>query len=228
MRLLLVEDDAPLCQALGRLLRQWGYAVELAADGPAALKLCERDPFDLVILDLGLPGFDGLEVCRRLRSARGPQPLILMLTAWDSSADKVTGLDVGADDYVVKPFDPGVLRARVRALLRRSSRPLTTALSWGSVRLTPGDTRLNLGERELELTRKEALLLETLLRAAGRSCSKTELLEASAAGTREVGEETIKAHMRNLRAKLAASGAPPDLIETVYGIGYRLNPAHST
>lgn len=107
MRLLLVEDDAPLCQALGRLLRQWGYAVELAADGPAALKLCERDPFDLVILDLGLPGFDGLEVCRRLRSARGPQPLILMLTAWDSSADKVTGLDVGADDYVVKPFDPG-------------------------------------------------------------------------------------------------------------------------
>jgi DNA-binding response OmpR family regulator len=151
-----------------------------------------------------------------------------MLTAWDSSADKVTGLDVGADDYVVKPFDPGVLRARVRALLRRSSRPLTTALSWGSVRLTPGDTRLNLGERELELTRKEALLLETLLRAAGRSCSKTELLEASAAGSREVGEETIKAHMRNLRAKLAASGAPPDLIETVYGIGYRLNPAHST
>jgi DNA-binding response OmpR family regulator len=96
------------------------------------------------------------------------------------------------------------------------------------VRLTPGDTRLNLGERELELTRKEALLLETLLRAAGRSCSKTELLEASAAGSREVGEETIKAHMRNLRAKLAASGAPPDLIETVYGIGYRLNPAHST
>ena len=228
MRLLLVEDDAPLCQALGRLLRQWGYAVELAADGPTALGLCDREAFDLVILDLGLPGCDGLEVCRRLRQGRGPQPLILMLTAWDSSADKVTGLDVGADDYVVKPFDPGVLRARVRALLRRSSRPLTTALSWGSVRLTPGDTRLNLGEQELELTRKEALLLETLLRAAGRSCSKTELLEASAAGSREVGEETIKAHMRNLRAKLAASGAPPDLIETVYGIGYRLNPAHST
>ena len=228
VRLLLVEDDAPLCQALGRLLRQWGYAVELAADGPTALGLCDREAFDLVILDLGLPGCDGLEVCRRLRQGRGPQPLILMLTAWDSSADKVTGLEEGADDYVVKPFDPDVLRARVRALLRRSNRPLTTELSWGSVSLTPGDTRLNLGERELELTRKEALLLETLLRAAGRSCSKTELLEASAAGSREVGEETIKAHMRNLRAKLAASGAPPDLIETVYGIGYRLNPAHST
>ncbi|MCS5690497.1 response regulator transcription factor [Cyanobium sp. FGCU-6] len=228
MRLLLVEDDAPLCQALGRLLRQWGYAVELAADGPAALNWCEREPFDLVILDLGLPGCDGLEVCRTLRSARGPQPLILMLTAWDSSADRVTGLDEGADDYVVKPFDPDVLRARVRALLRRSSRPLTTELNWGSVRLTPGDTRLSLGDGELELTRKEALLLETLLRAAGRSCSKAELLEASAAGTRDVGEETIKAHMRNLRVKLAAAGAPPDLIETVYGIGYRLNPAHST
>jgi DNA-binding response OmpR family regulator len=226
VKVLVVEDDPELRQALLGLLRSWGYALAAAADGPAALAISAREAIDLVLLDLGLPGCDGLAVCRELRSRPGHQPLVLMLTARDATADKVHGLELGADDYVVKPFDPPVLRARLQALLRRRDRPLATCLQWGPLSLVPGQTLLQVGEGSLELTCKEALLLETLLRAAGQSCSKGQLLDASADGRREVGEETIKAHMRNLRSKLTAAGAAPDLIETVYGLGYRLNPAH--
>ncbi|MFM7313173.1 MAG: response regulator transcription factor [Cyanobium sp.] len=224
MKVLVVEDDGALRQALLELLRIWGYALAAAADGPAALAITARERFDLVLLDVALPGCDGLAVCRELRRRAGHQPLVLMLTARDASADKVHGLEQGADDYVVKPFDPPVLRARIQALLRRRDRPLSTALHWGPLTLVPGQTCLQLAGVSLDLTRKEALLLETLLRAGGHSCSKAQLLDASADGRRDVGEETIKAHMRNLRSKLTAAGAAPDLIETVYGLGYRLNP----
>jgi DNA-binding response OmpR family regulator len=224
VKVLVVEDDADLRQALLGMLRGWGYALAAAADGLEALAISQREPIDLVLLDLGLPGCDGLAVCRELRRRPGHQPLVLMLTARDGTADKVHGLEWGADDYVVKPFDPPVLRARLRALLRRRDRPLTAELRWGPLALVPGQTRLQLAAGCLELTRKEALLLETLLRAGGHSCSKAQLLDASADGRRDVGEETIKAHMRNLRSKLTAAGAAPDLIETVYGLGYRLNP----
>ncbi len=225
MRLLVVEDEVSLRQALLRLLGRWGYAAEGAADGGAAIAACATSAFDLVLLDLGLPGVDGLEVCRQLRDRAEHQPMILMLTARDSSSDKVVGLDCGADDYVVKPFDPAVLQARIRALLRRSQRPISPELVWGSLRMLAGEVTLWIGERSLTLTRKEALLLETLLRAQGGACTKAELLSASGGGRREVGEETIKAHMRNLRSKLSAAGAPPDLIETIYGLGYRLHAA---
>ena len=227
MKLLVVEDDGALREALLSLLGSWGYALASAADGEAALAICAEEPIDLLLLDVGLPGCDGLEVCRRLRARGGHQPLVLMLTARDASTDKVQGLELGADDYVVKPFDPAVLRARLQALLRRRDRPLTSSLRWGPLELVPGQTVLHWGAQPLELTRKEALLLETLLRAAGLSCSKLQLLDASADGRREVGEDTIKAHIRNLRGKLSAAGAPPDLIETVYGLGYRLNPSHA-
>ena len=225
MKVLVVEDDDALRSALLELLHGWGYALAYAADGPSALAISEREPIDLVLLDVSLPGCDGLTVCRELRRRRGHQPLVLMLTARDTSADKVRGLELGADDYVVKPFDPPVLRARLQALLRRRDRPLSTELRWGALALVPGQTCLQLAGVSLELTRKEALLLETLLRAGGCSCSKAQLLDASADGRRDVGEDTIKAHMRNLRSKLTAAGAAPDLIETVYGLGYRLNPA---
>lgn len=225
MKVLVVEDDPDLRRALLRLLGSWGYALSAAADGSEALAISAREAIDLVLLDLGLPGFDGLTVCQQLRRRPGHQPMVLMLTARDGTADKVHGLELGADDYVVKPFDPPVLRARLQALLRRRDRPLATCLQWGSLSLVPGQTLLQLGTGSLELTRKEALLLETLLRAGGQSCSKGQLLDASADGRREVGEDTIKAHMRNLRSKLTAAGAAPDLIETVYGLGYRLNPA---
>lgn len=225
MKLLVVEDDPSLQAGLLRLLGRWGYGAEAAAGAGEALAWLERERFDLVLLDLGLPDGDGFSVCSRLRRQRSHQPLVLMLTARDSAPDKVHGLDCGADDYVVKPFDPEVLHARIRALLRRADRPLQAELGWGPLQLAPGQTTAFVAGRGVELTRKEALLLEELLRARGLSCSKAQLLHGCGDGRRDVGEDTLRAHMRNLRHKLGGAGAPPDLIETVYGLGYRLNPA---
>lgn len=225
MKLLVVEDDLTLQQALLRLLGQWGYATEAAATAASAMGWLEQELFDLVLLDLGLPDADGLALCRRLRRRGLHQPLVLMLTARDSSASKVAGLESGADDYVVKPFEPTVLRARLQALLRRAHRPLLAELRCGPLRLRPGDTTALLNGQPLELTRKEALLLEQLLQAAGGCCSKGQLLHGCGDGRRDVGEDALRAHMRNLRQKLSAAGAAPNLIETVYGLGYRLNPS---
>jgi DNA-binding response OmpR family regulator len=225
MKLLVVEDDPGLRTSLLRLLGQWGYGAEAAADGSQAEAWLEREPFDLVLLDLGLPDRDGLALCHRLRQRPGQQPLVLMLTARDGRLDKLRGLDSGADDYVVKPFDPELLQARIRALLRRANRPLRSALIWGPLLLHPGQSTVWIDGRALELTRKEALLLELLLQGQGKSCSKAELLHGCGDGRRDVGEDTIRTHMRNLRQKLGTAGCPPDLIETVYGLGYRLTPA---
>lgn len=227
MKLLVVEDDPPLQAALLRLLAQWGYAAEMASTAGEALGWLERELFDLVLLDLGLPDCDGLSLCRQLRRLPMHQPLVLMLTARDERADKVRGFEEGADDYVVKPFDPELLRARLQALLRRAHRPLQHELVFGPLRLVAGQTSARVNGASVELTRKEALLLEQLLRAAGDSLSKGELLHGIGDGRREVGEDALRAHMRNLRQKLTADGCDPNLIETVYGVGYRLNPSAS-
>ncbi len=226
MKLLVVEDDPTLQAGLLRLLGRWGYGAAAAAGAGEALYWLERETFDLVLLDLGLPDGDGFAVCSRLREQPShQQPLVLMLTARDSAPDKVHGLDCGADDYVVKPFDPEVLHARIRALLRRADRPLQAELSWGPLQLLPGQVTASVAGVPVELTRKEALLLEQLLRARGLTCSKGQLLHGCGDGRRDVGDDTLRAHMRNLRHKLSAAGSPPDLIDTVYGLGYRLNPA---
>jgi DNA-binding response OmpR family regulator len=227
MKLLVVEDDPPLQSALLRLLRQWGYATEMATTAGEALGWLERELFDLVLLDLGLPDCDGLSLCCQLRRLPMHQPLVLMLTARDERADKVRGFEEGADDYVVKPFDPELLRARLQALLRRAHRPLQHELAFGPVRLVAGQTNAAVNGASLELTRKEALLLEQLLRAAGDSRSKGQLLHGIGDGRREVGEDALRAHMRNLRQKLTGAGCHPNLVETVYGVGYRLNPTVS-
>jgi len=219
MKLLVVEDDPPLQAALVRLLGRWGYACERAGTAAEALAWLEQEHCDLVLLDLGLPDRDGLAVCRRLRSLPRHQPLVLILTARDGRRDKVQGLEEGADDYVVKPFDPELLRARLRALLRRADRPLQCELSWGPLRLQPGQTTVLVHGRPLDLTPKEALLLEQLLRARGGQLSKASLLHGIGDGRREVGDDALRAHMRNLRLKLSAAGTAPTLIETVYGIG---------
>lgn len=224
MKLLLVEDDPTLQQALRRLLVQWGYAVEASSTAAGALAWLEQERFDLLLLDLGLPDGDGLLLCQTLRHSRWHQPLVLMLTARDGSASTVAGLESGADDYIVKPFEPVELRARLQALLRRADRPLLAAQSWGPLQLRPGDTTVLVVGQPLDLTRKEALLLEQLLRARGGCCSKDALLQGCGDGRRAVGDDALRAHMRNLRHKLSAAGCAANLIETVYGLGYRLNP----
>ncbi len=224
MKLLVVEDDPTLQRALLRLLVQWGYAVDAASTAAEALAWLEQELFDLVLLDVGLPDADGLALCQSLRRCQRHQPLVLMLTARDGSASKVAGFESGADDYVVKPFDPAVLRARLQALLRRAHRPLMAELSCGPLQLRPGDTTVLVAGQPLELTRKEALLLEQLLRAGGGCCSKDALLQGCGDSHRAVGDDALRAHMRNLRQKLSAAGCAVNLIETVYGLGYRLNP----
>lgn len=227
MKLLVVEDDPPLRSALLRLLAQWGYATEMAGSAAEALGWLERELFDLVLLDLGLPDRDGFSLCRQLRQLPCHQPLVLMLTARDERTDKLRGFEEGADDYVVKPFDPELLRARLAALLRRAHRPIQRELFFGPLRLVPGQSSAQVNGVAIELTRKEALLLEQLLRSAGGSLSKAELLHGIGDARREVGEDALRAHMRNLRQKLTIAGCDPNLIETVYGVGYQLNPAAS-
>ena len=227
MKLLVVEDDPLIRASLRDMVEAWGYACDETGDGQAAWEMVRACAYDLILLDLNLPGLDGVSLCRRIRERRGPQPLILMLTARDTAGDRVTGLDQGADDYLVKPFDPDVLRAQVRALLRRAGRPLASVLSWGDLVLARDGHGARYGERELALTAIEHRLLEALLRAAGTTCSKEQLLQAVWNWDDAPGSESLRSHVKNLRAKLAAAGAPPDLVETVYGVGFRLGSGHA-
>jgi DNA-binding response OmpR family regulator len=210
------------------MVEAWGHACDEAADGEQAWDMVRQCPYDLILLDLNLPRLDGLAFCRRLRAAGGEQPMVLMLTARDTNRDKVVGLDQGADDYLVKPFDPDVLRARVQALLRRAGRPLTRTAHWGRLSLDRDGHGARCGEHDLALTATEHRLLEALVQAAGGTCSKDKLLRAVWNWEETPGTECVRAHVKNLRAKLVAAGAPPDLVETVYGVGFRLHPDHAT
>ena len=143
-------------------------------------------------------------------------------TARDAVAQRIEGLNLGADDYVVKPFDPALLQARIRALLRRAHRPLRPSISWGELQLQSGNPTALLGDQAVELTPKESLILEQLIHAQGGACSKEQLLDGFEDGRRVVGDDALRTHMRNLRHKLSAAGGHVNLIETVYGLGYRL------
>ena len=227
MKILVVEDDPLIRRSLCELVAAWGYACDDAADGLVAWDLLQACPYDLVLLDLNLPGLDGLSLCRRLRAEGGHQPLVLMLTSRDTNLDHVVGLDQGADEYMVKPFDPDLLRANVRALLRRASRPLTSTLDWGELQLERDGHGARYGSCELQLTATEHRLLEALLQAAGATCSKEKLLQACWSWTDTPGSDSLKTHVKNLRTKLTAAGAPADLVETVYGVGFRLRLSHA-
>lgn len=228
MKILVVEDDPLIRRSLCELVEAWGYACDDAADGTVGWDLLQLCLYDLVLLDLNLPGLDGRSLCRRLRAAGGHQPLVLMLTARDTNLDKVVGLDEGADDYMVKPFDPDLLRASVQALLRRASRPLTRTLRWGALQLERDGRGARYGAADLTLTATEHRLLEALLQAGGATCSKEQLLSACWNWDDAPVKDSLKSHVKNLRAKLSAAGAPPDLVETVYGVGFRLHPGHAT
>lgn len=221
MRLLIVEDELDLVQALARGLRQQGYAVDVATDGEQGWELAEVNEYDLLILDLNLPGMDGLEVCRRLRASR-PGLLVLMLTARSGLQDRITGLDLGADDYLVKPFHLEELAARVRALLRRDLRVREPLLQAGDLTLDPASRVVWQGKRRLALTRKELAILEYLLRHQGEVVSQEALLEHVWDMNANPFTNTVRVHVNSLRRKLGDDLASPRFIETVPREGYRM------
>ncbi|MEC4805336.1 MAG: response regulator transcription factor [Jaaginema sp. PMC 1079.18] len=221
MKLLLVEDDERVAEALVEYLSDQNYLVDVAHDGQEGWELGEAYNYDLILLDVMLPKLDGVTVCQRLRNAGCGTP-ILMLTARDTNNDKIAGLDAGADDYVVKPFDLEVLSARVRALLRRSTQSLSPILSWGELTLDSNGCKVTYQQKPLALTPKEYRLLELFLRNERRVFSRSTILELLWSWEELPTEATVKTHIKSLRSKLKTAGAPSDLIETVHGLGYRL------
>jgi DNA-binding response OmpR family regulator len=221
MRILLVEDNLRLAEALAEALTDQLYVVDVVRDGESAWGQVQAIAYDAILLDVMLPKLDGISLCQRLRD-RGYQLPILMLTARDTSSDKVSGLDAGADDYVVKPFDLPELLARIRALLRRGSPQSTPVLTWGSLRFDPSTYEVVYENRTLNLTPKEYSLLELLLRNGRRVLSRSMIVDSLWSSENPPEEETVKAHIKSLRQKLRTVAAPEDLIETVHGLGYRL------
>jgi DNA-binding response OmpR family regulator/HPt (histidine-containing phosphotransfer) domain-containing protein len=222
MRILVIEDDNYIAQAIATTLgKQQHYLVDVASDGRNGWELATAFNYDLILLDVMLPEIDGISLCGQLRREGYHMP-ILMVTAKDTRTDKVKGLDAGADDYIVKPFDFQELFARIRALLRRGNTPLPTVLEWGLLRLDPSSCQVTYDDRVLHVTAKEYALLELFLRNSQRVFSRSAIVELLWNFEELPQEDTIKSYIKSLRQKLKAAGAPTDLIETVYGLGYRL------
>ena len=223
MKTILVVDDEPRIVDIARdYLARAGFQVTAAADGPAALEVARRDRPDLVVLDLGLPGMDGLDVARRLR-ADGDVPIVI-LTARDEEVDRILGLELGADDYVTKPFSPRELVARVRAVLRRGERaqvePGEVLRAVGVVVDVPR-MRVTVGDQHVELTPTEFQLLQTLVAQPGRVFTRAQLLDALHGIAFESYERAIDTHVKNIRRKLEPEPHRPRYLLTVHGIGYR-------
>ena len=222
MRILLVEDDVRLAETLAEALTDQRYVVDIATDGETAWYQAKVLEYDLMLLDVMLPELDGISLCHRLRS-HGYMLPILMLTACDTLNDEINGLDVGADDYVVKPVDLQKLFARIRALLRRGSISASPVLEWGGLCLNPSTYEVSYEKTPVHLTPKEYALLELLLRNGRRVLSRSVIIEHVWQSETSPEEHTVKVHIRGLRQKLKAAGASEDLIETVHSMGYRLN-----
>jgi DNA-binding response OmpR family regulator len=222
MRILLVEDDIRLAETLAEALTDQRYVVDIATDGEAAWHQAKLLDYDLMVLDVMLPELDGISLCHRLRSQGYSLP-ILMLTACDTLNDEINGLDVGADDYVVKPVDLQKLFARIRALLRRRSVRSTPVLQWGDLQLNPSTYEVSYAQNPIHLTPKEYALLELLLRNGRRVLSRSVMINQVWSLESPPEEHTVKVHIRGLRQKLKAAGAAEHFIETVHSLGYRLN-----
>ena len=221
MRILLVEDDFRLAETLAEALSDQLYTVDIAANGLLAWDYVKNLDYDLVLLDVMLPELDGITLCQQLRS-QGYRMPILMITARDTVSDKITGLDAGADDYIVKPVDLGELLARIRALLRRGGTTSQPILEWGAIKLDPSTYEVSYANKNLSLTRKEYSILELLLRNGRRVLSRSVIIDHIWKLESPPEEDTVKVHVRSLRQKLRAVGAPDDFIETLHGVGYRL------
>lgn len=220
MRILVVEDNAELAAGLREALEADGHAVDVAGDGALGEDLIRSYPYDLAILDVMLPERSGLDVCRAARRAGLATP-VLMLTARDTLADKVTGLDAGADDYLVKPFELAELRARVRALLRRATPSREAVLAVGDLRYDLATHAITRAGTPLKLSKKERALLEVLMRHAGSIVTHEQILERLYDMDAEPTQELIRAHVKGLRRAIG-DDQEPRLIQTVHGIGYRM------
>jgi DNA-binding response OmpR family regulator len=221
MRILLVEDDALLGDAIQAGLKQSGYAVDWVRDGILADQVLATEPFDAAVLDIGLPRLSGLEVLRRLRSRKTTLP-VLLLTARDTVDDRIQGLDCGADDYLVKPFDMGELAARLRALVRRASGNTSSLLHTRDVELDPAAHRVSYQGKPIDLSATEFALLHALMLSSGRVLSRAQLEEKLYAWGEEVESNAIEVHIHHLRRKIS-----PTLIETIRGVGYLVRQERS-
>jgi two-component system, OmpR family, response regulator ResD len=223
-RVLVVDDDLTIAEVVGDYLRDAGLETRHAADGPSALSVAQEWPPDLVVLDLMLPGIDGLEVCRRLRAARGSHPPVpvIMLTALGEEADRVLGLETGADDYVTKPFSPRELALRVQAVLRRAAAeaPPPEPFRTGRFEVDVAARRIRRGASQLTLTVREFDLLAFFLRHPGRAFTRAELLE-QVWGWSYGDLSTVTVCVRRIREKTEDEPASPVHLQTVWGVGYR-------
>lgn len=214
MRVLLVEDDAALADGIRVALKPEGYTVDWLHDGASALHALLHESFDVAVLDLGLPRMDGIDVLKRLRASTKATP-VLVLTARDATDERIAGLDAGADDYLGKPFEVGELKARLRALLRRSFNRPQPAIEHRGVRLDPVSQQVRYRGRDVALRRKEFLLLHQLLSQPGRVVTRDRLEQALYGWNEEVESNSIEVHIHHLRRKLF-----PELVRTVRGVGY--------
>jgi DNA-binding response OmpR family regulator len=223
---LVVDDEPTILDLVGRYMERAGYETHRAADGPQALRAADEHRPDLVVLDLMLPGIDGIEVMRQLHERPGPRIAVILLTARGEESDRLVGLRQGADDYVVKPFSPAELVARVGAVLRRVAPPDEEAppIEHGALRVEPATRRAFVDGEELALTMREFDLLAYLALHPGRVYSRDQLMEAVWGEPFFEDTSTVTVHVRRLRAKLGDDPAEPRFIETVWGVGYRLRP----
>ena len=219
MRILVVEDEPRMAELLRQGLSEEGHSVTVALDGREGMSIAESEPFDLLLLDVMLPGTDGFSIVRRLRSRRNQTP-VLMLTARDSTRDIVEGLNLGADDYLTKPFSFDELFARVRAAGRRGPAPQTVVLQVGDLTLNQGTREVRRGKRLIALTRTEYAILELLMRNAGRVISRDKVIETIWSDG-EIESNTLDAFMRLLRSKVETEGEPK-LLHTIRGVGFSL------
>jgi two-component system, OmpR family, response regulator QseB len=222
MRILLIEDDDRIAKPLAEDLKHQLHVVEVAHDGMEGWQYAQADNYDLILLDLMLPKLDGITLCQRLRAAKCQTP-ILMLTARDTTTDKIIGLDAGADDYLVKPFELEELAARIRALSRRNVETHQPILAHGDLQLDPSVCKVTYQNKLLSLTPKEYMLLECFLKNPTQVLTRSALMDKLWEFDKSSSEETIKTHITNLRKKLRLAGSSTEIIETVYGVGYRLN-----
>jgi len=219
VRLLLLEDDRMIGEAIRAGLKREGFTVDWVQDASAAAQVLRSDPFELLLLDLGLPGGDGLQLLKSLR-ARGDSLPVLIVTARDAVSDRVAGLDAGADDYLVKPFDLDELAARIRALLRRKSGRPVPLLEHEGVVLDPAAHRVTQGGADVPLSPREFALLQLLMERPGTILSRSQLEERLYGWGEEVESNAVEVHVHGLRRKLGAQ-----FILTVRGVGYRLRPS---